>query len=322
MDQGDLALKVSRTDSPSSGNVTDDPGEFLSFFKVQTPIFGPATMNRAMLVSPQGFRVSPQSAEDNVYMDPSKLIDCRKALEQHDSVRQKLDDLAIETVVFPGIDGFDDAVYPNNAFATRSGHLIVGRMFHPVRQQETSRLDIRSYFHDQGYQTIDLSNERFVAELTGSLIIDHRRRIGFCGLSSRTDIRGAKSMHKAFDLGMTYFFDLVSEEYHTNIVLSILAGRSCVIYPNGWLNSEQAQAVIRAYGSSAIILSEDEKNHFAGNCLAVTPNDVMLSQRAYNALRPATISHFASLNFQLHPVDISELEKGGGSLRCLIAEIY
>ena len=47
-----------------------------------------------------------------------------------------------------------------------------------------------------------------VAELTGSLIIDRARGVGYCGLSERCDMAGARAMHQAFDLRLTFCFEL------------------------------------------------------------------------------------------------------------------
>ena len=40
------------------------------------------------------------------------------------------------------------------------------------------------------------------------------------------------------------------------------------------------------------------------------------------ALRPSSVQALESWGFRVHEVDVDELEKGGGSLRCLIAEIF
>src|SRR3546814_2099564 len=101
----------------------------------------------------------------------------------------------VPVITFPGDPATPDAVFPNNVFGTAPGRLIVGRMRHPVRQREAERADIRAFFGDVlGYDEIDLSGcDDLVAELTGSLIIDRARGVGYCGLSERCDMAGAQA---------------------------------------------------------------------------------------------------------------------------------
>lgn len=305
--------------------ITRDPNAFLKRFREldRDPLPTAWTMRSAMLVDPTGFRISQQSATDNHYMNPSLILNLERAKDQHAAVVKRIEQLGVGVKVFPGKEGFEDGIYPNNAFATRPGKLIIGHMFHPVRQQETKRQDIIAYFTQElGYSLEDLSERPNIAELTGVMIIDHRLGIGYCGLGNRCDEQGCADMHDAFGLRMTFMFDLVDEEYHTNIVLSCLAGKAIVIYPSGFKDPKVATAITSAYEGKAAILTREEKMHFMGNCLAITPNDMMVSSTALPVITPTVRSVLEKQGFQIHWVDVDELEKGGGSLRCLIAEIF
>jgi N-dimethylarginine dimethylaminohydrolase len=280
-------------------------------------------MRHALLIGPEHFSLSTQSATDNVYMNPARKIDPQRAHDQHQTLRTKLESLGVPTTVFPGKPGMDDAVFPNNAWATIPGRLIIGKMLHPVRQQETTREDIRSWFRDnQRYELVDLSANPGIAELTGSLVIDRMRGIGFCGLSGRADLEGARKMHEAFQLHGTFVFNLSSNEYHTNVVFTILAGRAAVLYPGGLASQDDVKGITDAYAGTAILISEKEKNAFVANSLAITKSDVLFSKTAFDAMTDGTRSAVEQAGFQIHQVDVSEFEKAGGSLRCLIAEIY
>src|SRR6185437_2636710 len=139
---------------------------FLDAFAALAPLPGAAaTARAAFLVAPVEFSLAAESARDNRYMDTSLAVD----------------------------PATPDAVFPNNVFGTAPGRLIVGRMRHAVRQREAERSDIRDFFGEVlGYDEIDLSGcTDLVAELTGSLIIDRARGVGYCGLSERCDMAGA-----------------------------------------------------------------------------------------------------------------------------------
>jgi N-dimethylarginine dimethylaminohydrolase len=141
-------------------------------------------------------------------------------------------------------------------------------------------------------------------------------------MTGRVDEAGCVAMHEAFDLRLTFRFDLVPDEYHTNLVLAVLAGRACVLYPGAFTDPGVPEAIDRVHDGRTLVLTDEEKQHFAANCLAVTENDVLFSATARRALRPSSVEALESWGFRLHDVEVDELEKGGGSLRCLIAEVF
>ncbi len=281
----------------------------------------PATMAAALLVSPVGFRLSEQPV-DNQYMKTA-AIDPARAMRQHHALVEALGAIGLPVIVLPGRDGLDDGVFPNNAFATVPGKFIVGSMRHPVRRAEAARDDIRQLFTETlGRSLVDLSAQDCVAELTGPLVIDRGRGIGYCGLTQRADEAGCAAMHDAFGLRLTFRFALRPGEYHTNVVLSVLAGRACVIDPDAFTDPDVPEAIAAAYPGRTLALDAAEKAAFAGNCLAVTDRDVMLSQTALAGLRSGSRAALESWGFRLHAVDVDEFEKAGGSLRCMIAEVF
>src|SRR5207342_1825184 len=141
--------------------------------------------------APDGFALAEQSASDNRYMDLQVTVDAQRASAQHRQLQQALSE-TLPTLCFAGRADTPDAQFPNNAFATAPGRLLLGHMRHPVRQREVERADIRGFFRDLlGYREIDLRAQPGICELTGSLVIDRRRGLGFCGLSERCDETGA-----------------------------------------------------------------------------------------------------------------------------------
>ncbi len=223
---------------------------------------------------------------------------------------------------FPGNSETPDDVFPNNVFGTAPGRFIVGHMLHPLRQRETARQDIRNYFATAGYQTIDLSEQDCVAELTGPLVIDRARRLGFCGMTGRVDEAGLKAMHKAFGLRFTLQFDLQENEYHTNVIMSVLAGRACVLHAEAFVHAAIPLHIASIYRGRVVYLDQAEKDAFAGNCIALTQHDLFMSQTAADALQRDNRALLESWGFRIHAAPLDEIEKAGGSLRCMVAEVY
>lgn len=303
--------------------LTHSPSQFLSAFAALPAPTLPATARAAFLVAPADFALASESASDNVYMDLAQATDPHRALAQHSALAQALR-ADCPVVTFPGDAATPDAVFPNNVFATAPGRFIVGRMRHTVRQREATRADIRAFFTDVlGYAPVDLSTRAdLVAELTGSLVIDRARGVGYCGLSERCDMAGAQAMADAFGLKLVFCFRLAVSEYHTNVVLTLLASRAAIIAADGFDDPAVPQAIARAYGDRAIWLSPAQKAAFAGNAITLSSRRAWLSAAAAAALTDVQRTALTDYGFSIGTVELDEIEKAGGSLRCCVGEIF
>lgn len=289
------------------------------------PAEGNGCAKAAFVVTPEGFSLAAESASDNVYMATGDTH-AERALQQHRRLQAALSS-SVPVVAFAGNAETPDAVFPNNVFATArvdgDARLLIGRMRHPVRQREAERADIPRFFADTlGYSVVDLREQEGLTELTGTLVIDRARRVGYAGLSPRCDVAGVRTMGKAFGLRHCIEFPLAHGEYHTNVVLSVLASRALVICPDGFAEPRHASALASLYAPQVIELDAGEKAAFAGNCIALDPHSVWMSERAADALRPTSLAAFESAGFRVRSVALDEIEKAGGSLRCCVAEIF
>lgn len=304
------------------GVITRDSAAFLAHARTLDTDFGPATAHAAFLVSPDGFVRTDESAEDNHYMAEADAYDADRAARQHRELHRALS-AVIPTVTFAGDPAAPDAVFPNNVFATAAGRYVVGRMHHPVRRLEADRTDIRSFFGEMlGYDEVDLSAQPHACELTGALVIDRARGIGFVGLSDRCDEEGARLMHEALGLRATLMFDLAPGEYHTNVVLAVLAGRAVVIGPDAFSDPTVVDAIASLYAPHAILLEPEEHLAFVGNSISLSETQVWMSAGADAALTDQHRSDLADAGFRVESVELDGIEVAGGSLRCCVAEIF
>ena len=304
--------------------LTTTPSGFLDAVANLPPLRTPRTTARAaFLVAPAANELAAESARDNRYMQMDSGFDAQHALAQHAALAQALR-ADVPIVTFPGDPATPDAMFPNNVFATAPGRFIVARMRHAVRQREAQRADVRAFFRDVlRYEEIDLSRgDCGVAELTGSLVIDHVRGIGYCGLSERCDMDGARAMHDAFGLRLVFCFDLAPGEYHTNVVMASLAGGAAILAPDGFADAEVPRAIARAFDDHVLWLSPEQKRAYAANAITLSPDRVWMSAHAAESLTTAQRAALASWGFQIGTVDLSEIEKAGGSLRCCVGEIF
>lgn len=302
--------------------ITRDARAFLDFARGCAPDFGPATAKAAFLVSPDGFARADESASDNRYMADAGGFDAARAGAQHRGLQAALSSV-LPILCFAGDPAAPDGLFPNNVFATAPGRLVIGRMRHPVRQREAGRNDIRGFFRDTlGYVEADLSTQPHPCELTGALVIDRARGLGFCGLSERCDEAGARLMHAAFGLRATLMFDLAQGEYHTNVVLAVLAGRAALVCPGGFAEPAAAEAIAALYAPHVAMLAPAEHAAFAGNAISASSGTAWMSAGAAAALSAASRDVLDGAGFDLRPVPLDAIEAAGGSLRCCVAEIY
>ncbi len=306
--------------------ITRDCSAFLGYARALAPDFGPPVARAAFLVAPDGFALAEQSAADNRYMAAASAFDPARAQAQHRALHRALARV-LPTVCFAGDPATPDALFPNNVFATGrvdgGGRYVVGRMRHPVRQREATRTDIRGFFGGVlDYAEIDLSTQPHPCELTGALVIDRARGIGLCGLSERCDEAGARLMHEALGLRATLLFDLAPGEYHTNVVLAVLAGRAVLACPGGFADPEVVEAISDLYAPHAVLLSPSEHAAFAGNAIALPGDTVWMSEGAAAALLPGSAGALLDAGFSLCRVPLDAIEAAGGSLRCCVGEVF
>lgn len=312
--------------------ITRDPDAFFAQARALAPDFGPATARAAFLVAPDGFARAEQSAGDNRYMAQAGDFDPGRASAQHRELQRALS-AVLPTVCFAGDPATPDALFPNNVFATGrpdaaralggAPRYLVGRMRHPVRQREAGRGDIRAFFGQVlGYEEVDLSLQGHPCELTGALVIDRARGLGYAGLSERCDEAGARLMHEALGLRATLLFELAPGEYHTNVVLAVLAGRAALVGPAGFAEPALAQAIAGFYAPHGLVLSAAEHAAFVANSIALSADRVWMSAAAGRALAEPTRAGLAAAGFALATVELDAIEAGGGSLRCCVGEIY
>src|SRR5690606_25631643 len=211
----------------------------------------------------------------------------------------------IPTICFAGDPETPDALFPNTGSAPAVGRYVAGRIRHPVRQRGATRAAIRGFFGGVlDYAEIDLSTQPHPCELTGALAIDRARGVGFAGLSERCDEQGARLMHEALGLRATLMFDLAPGEYHTNVVLAVLAGRAVILGPRGFADAAVVAGIGALYAPHAIGLSPAEHAAFAGNAIALSDGAVWMSAHAGSALAGATRAALAAAGFDLRTVEL------------------
>jgi hypothetical protein len=167
-------------------------------------------------------------------------------------------------------------------------------------------------------------------EGTGSLVLDRVNHVAYACLSPRTDpdVLGEFAQQLDYELVV---FNAVDETgmpvYHTNVMMSV-GGRFAAVCAAS-LNDADRSAVLgrlRATGREILELSFDQMSCFAGNMLELggeqDKGTVFLSEAALRSL-DASQTGFLHRLVRVVAVPVPTIERlGGGSVRCMIAEIH
>ena len=295
-----------------------------------------------LMVRPASFGYNTETAVNNVFQhkpssDELQVLQ-QQAREEFDRFvatlkKKKIDVIVVEDTAHPVKP---DAVFPNNWFCTlQDGTLAVFPMYAPNRRLE-KRNDILQMLHDSyGLHNVEdwseYEAESLFLEGTGSMIIDQEHKVIYACLSPRTSRQVLEKFAHAHGYKVMLFSsrdENGTDVYHTNVIMHIGETYAVICLdsiPNDLERIALSQLLIST-GHEIIPISFSQVRHFAGNMLQLRNKNnekfTLLSKTAYKSLtkhQKEILAHHTTLL----PVDITTIETiGGGSVRCMLAEIY
>ncbi|MHA7130135.1 citrulline utilization hydrolase CtlX [Algoriphagus namhaensis] len=303
------------------------------------------TSPHILMVRPAHFGFNPETAENNFY----QLKDARPQQEIEAKAREEFDDfvalLRDQGVMVKVVEDTEspvktDAVFPNNWFSTHpDGKLILYPMFSKNRRLERRKdlIELLMAADFQVNEIIDLSffeEDRQFLEGTGSMVLDHDTKTIFACYSERTHRIPLDYVAHILDYQIVGF-DAVQEVngqlspiYHTNVMMHIGSDLAVVCLDSIPKASEKlrVQSALNASGKKIVPITPKQKFNFAGNMLEVS-NDggekfTVMSQTALESLSIGQLQLIEKYTTIISP-SIPTIEKlGGGSARCMMAEIF
>jgi hypothetical protein len=300
----------------------------------------PQTTSDVLMIRPAAFASNPQTAASNRFQTKlSAAADATAALREFDAAVAALSSAGIRVHVFQ--DEIEphtpDSLFPNNWFSTHAnGTIVIYPMLAPNRRLER-RMDVfESLSRTEGFRVreiIDLTEHevrnRFL-EGTGSLVLDRPHRIAYACLSPRTDLDLLGEFAQRLDYDLVTFDARDAEQtpvYHTNVVMAVGTKWAAMCF-DAVANHEQKAVLdqLTMTGHEVIALTFGQMHSFAGNMLELRTRNgdplIAVSNAALQALDP---EQRASLEKHAHllPITIPTIERvGGGSVRCMLAEIF
>lgn len=263
-----------------------------------------ATPRRYLMCPPAHFKVTYSI---NPWMDPTKPVDLPLALAQWEDLRDRYRSLGHIVETLEPDPALPDMVFAANGALVVDGRVLGARFAYPERAAEAEiHLD---WFRTHGYP--DIHEPSHVNEGEGDFAVTaHYILAG----------RGFRSSPLSHDEAQEFFgrpvigLDLVDPRYyHLDTALSVLDGDEIMYYPDAF--SPGSQAVLRRLFPDALIA--DGRDAAALGLNAVSDGlHVLLPQAATGLLEP-----LRDRGFEPVPMDLGELLKGGGSVKCCTQEL-
>lgn len=297
-----------------------------------------------VMVRPVDFAFNEETALDNEFQN--KLDDTVKVTEQalfeFENMVQNLRTAGIEVLVLEKAEQANhtpDAIFPNNWFSTSvDGCLTIYPMFAENRRQERRISDLCLLLKAQGYlvnqvdQTAPLDEQEEILEGTGALVIDHLNSVLYASESERCHSAAFQRFTKQKNYQAGFLFKTTSDNgkpiYHTNVMMSVGEGFA-VICAECFEDLEEYQRVklsLSLHHEVIEISKEQMETGFCGNILHVKNANnapyIVMSKNAFNGFSQAQKQQLAQYG-ELLVNDIDTIEAvGGGSARCMIAEVF
>jgi hypothetical protein len=304
------------------------------------------TTSTVLMVRPARFQSNPETAATNAFQrgDPMEVGDVgdagvlARARAEFDGLVAALREHGVEVLVVEDSSEPEkpDAVFPNNWITFHAdGSVVLYPLLAPSRRHEV-RPEILGELASRGSigprRVLDLraGAEGFL-EGTGSLVLDRVARVAYACRSPRT----SPELLARFcaELGSTaHVFDATDARglaiYHTNVMLSV-GTRVAVACLESVRDRAQRVALARSLASGGrelVTLTLAQMEEFAGNLIELRGGDgealVVRSARARRALRADQVATLER-HGRLVSAELATIEHhGGGSARCMIAEVF
>ncbi|MDH6123026.1 dimethylargininase [Kitasatospora sp. GAS204B] len=263
-----------------------------------------AIPRRLLMCRPQHFDVYYSI---NPWMHPEKPVDSGLALLQWERLRELYISLGHTVEVIEPVPGLPDMVFAANGATMVDGKVLGARFRHAERTAEGPAY--LSWFVENGYQ--DVLWPEFINEGEGDYLPVGRRILA--GTGFRTDQRSHAEAQEFFGVPVTSLTLVNPNHYHLDTALSVLSDTEIMYWPEAF--TPGSRAVLEALFPDAILATAEDAAAFGLNAFSDGRN-VLLPQAASGLIEQLKERGFHPLG-----VDLSELLKAGGSVKCCTLEL-
>lgn len=289
------------------------------------------TTNEIIMIKPHAFKFNFETAVNNVYqknLNEGEKIIQKKASEEFENMVEMLKKRGVKVNVLEDFETPEtpDSIFPNNWFSTEVQHLVIYPMFAENRRAEVGKFfeSVKNLNADK--EVLDFRGEG-ILEGTGSMVLDRVNRVAYASISARTE----EALFEKFCETLGYekiIFTSYQDEmpiYHTNVMMSI--GTELAFLAYELIEEKSRDYVYEKLSQSheVIKLNSEEVKAFGGNLLELEDENgrfLLMSKTAYEMFSREKIEKIEGY-LDILSVDVSTIENyGGGSVRCMVSEIF
>jgi len=294
------------------------------------------------IVRPHKFTPNPETERDNNFQDKCASdalglnIIAKNAYDEVSNVIERLENNEINVKVFEDEGHWQtpDSVFPNNWFSTHSKKRMVLYPMYAINRRLERRDDvIKDIVSD--YQITDINDlsvyeeQEMYLEGTGAMVLDRINDIAYVAESKRSNREVLRKFCDSLKYRSVIFTATDNDDipiYHTNVMMGIGSGYALICL-DSIKNKQERGAVLNSFkatGHEVIDLTIEQINKFSGNVLELSNGQkkiLAMSQVGYTSLNEKQIK---TIEKYAHIVtfDIPTIELAGGSVRCMLAEIF
>lgn len=297
------------------------------------------------MVRPAAFRMNEQTAVNNFFQEGIQLTQealNKKAQDEFDTFVSKLRSVGIQVLVVNDDKELDtpDSVFPNNWVSFHENATAVLYPLFAKNRRKERRSEIFEKIENAGFHienVIDYTAaeaEDIFLESTGAVILDRVHEKAYCALSPRAHeelvIEFCEDMEFT-PVIFTAFQDVDGKRlpiYHTNVMMCVAENFAVICLDTIDDQKERRNVIkhLKTDGKEIIEITEAQMHNFAGNMLQLQGSQdkkyLVMSASAHQSLNPKQIAaiekHCSILSSDLDVIETC----GGGSARCMMAEIF
>jgi hypothetical protein len=292
-----------------------------------------------LMVRPYQFYFNHQTASNNFFQSNINIENANAlAIAEFDTMVAQLraHQIKVKVVQDTKDPSTPDAIFPNNWISTHAGGTICLYPMYAENRRAERKLSVieflqANYTIENILDLTDLEKEGKFLEGTGSMVLDHQNKIAYGCLSERLNKEAFTNWCDKMQFKLISFKavdDKAQPIYHTNVMMC-MGDQFVVICLDSIPNEKEKQMLLDSFDQTnkeVITISQDQLNHFAGNMLQVFDMNekplLIMSEQAHTSLQPAQVKSLEKYN-PLLPISIPTIEAlGGGSTRCMMAEIH
>ena len=299
--------------------------------------------SQLLMVRPANFSSNKETIETNKFQNDLtadlKENTQNQAVREFDKMVNLLRDHEISVIDIDDIKELEntDAVFPNNWVSFHQDNTVVLYPMMARSRRSEKRYDILEYLTKYQSFKIDriidmsyLEEENLFLEGTGSMIFDRVNKTVFACKSSRTSLEALEIFCRDMGYNPIVFEAIIDNYpiYHTNVMMSL--GKKTAFLCSKSIKDKADNLLIKNYfkdlEKNIIEISPEQMNNFAGNVLEVEngkgESHIIMSYSAYKALDHKQLDSVSSVA-NIIAIPLRTIERyGGGSARCMIAEIF